>query len=71
MAGRPVRATLELIIDDGRLSGRVLDEAGGDQPFTGWLALISLLENLADPAIDDQAAARSMGCGAQPGQASD
>jgi hypothetical protein len=67
MAGRPVRATLEVIIDGGKLSGRVLDEAGGDKPFTGWLALISLLENLADPLGDEQSASAGSERGMQPG----
>jgi len=38
-----VRVTVELSLSGERIAGRVLGD-DGEQPFVGWLALLSVLE---------------------------
>ncbi len=42
---KPLRVWLELSPGD-RVSGRLVDEAGSDHAFSGWLAFFSLIDQL-------------------------
>ena len=35
---------LELHVDGERVNGRLCDEQGNESPFSGWLGLLTLLE---------------------------
>ena len=42
---KPLRLWLELSLGD-HVAGRVVDEAGGNHAFTGWLAFFALIDRL-------------------------
>jgi hypothetical protein len=44
VAATPLRLALELRPQAGRLAGALVDERGAEHRFTGWLALLTLLE---------------------------
>jgi hypothetical protein len=51
--GPPIRLGLEISPEREPIEGVLRDERGGEQPFTGWLALMERLEALrAQPAED-------------------
>lgn len=45
--------TVELSLSGERIAGRVLGD-GGEQPFVGWLALLSVLEGVVGRLRDTE-----------------
>ena len=54
----PIRMTVEVACENRTIAGRVIDEAGGEQPFTGWVGLVQ--------ALDDQISGEASAEPAQP-----
>ncbi len=53
---KPLRVWLELSLGD-QISGRLVDEGGGDHVFCGWLGFFSLIDRL-DAKDDEPSQAR-------------
>jgi hypothetical protein len=46
--------TLELDLADESLSGRVIDADGAERPFSGWMGLVGVLDNLLAPPEENK-----------------
>ncbi len=54
----PIRMTVEVACENRTIAGRVIDEAGTEHPFTGWVGLVQ--------ALDDQISGAASAAPAQP-----
>lgn len=55
MPNDTVRVTIELTRSADQVSGRVAGEGISEQTFTGWLALMSVLEGAAEGLRESEA----------------
>jgi hypothetical protein len=51
---RNLTVTLELDLAGDSLSGRVIDPDGAERPFSGWMGLVGVLDNLLAPLEETQ-----------------